>query len=144
MRLLKATIKAQDWQVSPVHLILPKAENVTQLGKELLRFLFSLDHSGLILRSALEEAGALPPEFRDALPLARPTPVSRSISAPQQYAEADDDDVVPYKPDLQRSATVSSAQTMNGNGSLGFGFSNLISRAGLDSGATSPFRPSSK
>jgi RAB6A-GEF complex partner protein 1 len=55
---------------------------IDQLCRELLRFLWSLDHSGLILQTALEEADALPPGYIPPLvpPESPPLPIRRSMS----------------------------------------------------------------
>lgn len=110
--LLKATIKAQDYQ----------------LGKELLRFLFSLDHSGLILRSALEEANSLPEGY--AFPLeTRPEPPNRSISAPPpiDIVDADEDHDHASRPDLHRSPS----SPIRSRNSVGMGLGSLLDRVGL-------------
>lgn len=64
VRLLRAAMAKADWQ----------------LCKELSRFLFSLDHTGVILSSCLAEAGALPPAFANKGPF-HPQP-RRAVSLP--------------------------------------------------------------
>lgn len=58
MRLLKVAMEAGEWTVSLRSPLLRTSADrgaVSQLCRELLRFLYSLDRTGLILRAALSE-----------------------------------------------------------------------------------------
>lgn len=122
VRLLRAAMAKGDWQ----------------LCKELSRFLFSLDHTGVILSSCLAEAGALPPAYTDKAPL-HPQPrravslplhtLSDGTSASQPPISADRTSPVPF----QRTGSTARKlhyRMSSSSSAAGLGLGALLSRVG--------------
>ena len=108
------------------------------LAKELLRFLYSLDHTGAVLKTALASASApqqpVPPLF------------ARSNSAPSTWKGANFADLDPDSPEISRSPSTplqSTAASANGRvdrQQFGLGLGSLLSRVGMGTQPADYFR----
>lgn len=125
------------------------AKDDWQLCKELSRFLYSLDHTGVILQTCLAEAGALPPEYAARLSpsviqsseTSQP-PIRRSASVPVTLADASKISSGPpatqYNPSgaapFQRTGATAKALHYRMSSGSGLGLGTLLSRVGTPPG----------